>query len=325
MNKKRIAVIGLGGIANSHIHFLQILETATLVAGVDCNPLKRIEFSEKHGLRAYGDIEALLEREELDGIIIATPPSQREAIVEKALQRSLAVLSEKPLADSEESARRIFALSELYPTSQLHVGYCHRFTGAAQEARKILHENGIGEPVWMQIAFSSNTPTMEQHWMTDPLISGGGAAMDNACHALDLFQFLLGPIENSSGLYRYGWKNRGEDSFAINAQTREGALGLFAGSYLCSAPRNTWEICGTKATLRYDYGSANDQLLQISSDASQELIAVSSPGKRFKDQLSAWISSMDGTSNDLATAKEGLEIATRLSAIAIRSLASAQS
>jgi predicted dehydrogenase len=166
----------------------------------------------------------------------------------------------------------------------------------------------------MQIVFSGNMPAMKDHWMTDPAVSGGGAAMDNACHALDLFQFILGGITSSSVEHRHSWEGRGEDSFAISAKSDQGALGVFLGSYLCSVPENRWEICGTEAVLSFNYDGGGATLVKTSSDKQREEISVAAASTRFPSQMLSWLESIEGRQSDIATAEQALDIALVLSA-----------
>lgn len=311
MNTKQIAIIGLGGIAGTHRHHLNRTPGLQLAGGVDISPGRRDAFIAGENAPAYASFAELLEARPVDGIVVATPPTAREAIVLQALEAGVAVLSEKPLAADAATARRLAA----HPRAALlRVGYCHRWTEAAQEARRLIEAGELGELVSMQVCFSGWAPAMKEHWMTDPAVSGGGALVDNGCHALDLFAYLCGKPERVEGSLRHGWPGRGEDSFALSARSEQGALGVLHGSYLHSAPRNEWEIVGTRATLRYSYDRATDTLLSI-REGETRCIPVAPPSARFARQLQEWQRVLQGSASDMATAVEGAEISHWLEAI----------
>ncbi len=305
MIPKQIAMIGLGGIANTHFHYLSTSPRFRIVAGVEKAAQRREEFARQHQLPVYETVGELLQRSEIDGAIVATPPSAREEIISALLDRKIFVLSEKPLASHPDAADRL--ASHPHAEHYLKVGYCHRFTGAALQAREFIQRGILGTPIWMNICFSGWMPEMEQHWMTTPALSGGGALLDNGCHALDLLSFLIGTPTLVTGSTHHHWAERGDDTFALITRSTSGALGLLQGSYLSRISRNEWEITGTEATLRYNYQQQTDQLLLIDQNGEHS-ITVASPGLRFPAQHEAWYSAMNGESTHLATASEAAAI-----------------
>lgn len=122
---------------------------------------------------AFETVEQMLEQNRPDAVVIATPPNVRMASVPRCLELGLSVLSEKPLA----------------------IGFCHRFTPAVQAIRKLIQGGQFGRVAEVRVNFSGPDPSRSTHWMSDPAISGGGVAIDNAVHAIDLFQFLCGPLD----------------------------------------------------------------------------------------------------------------------------------
>lgn len=306
---KRIAIIGLGGIGNRHALSMEKVEAAELVAGVDCDETKREAFASRYHVPVYDTAGEMFASVRPDGVILATPPSQREALIEEALEAGVSILSEKPLAHDLESAQRIREQVLSRPGAGFYLGFCHRFLGAASHAKEMIGQGELGRVVWMQVIFASNSPGMKQHWMTDRSFSGGGAAMDNAGHALDLFRYLLGGDIKVSGYLRNEWKERGDDSFVLSVQGEEGILGSILGSYVASTPRLYWEICGTDATLRFDYAQGGCRLEKISGNGTLETIEVAPAGERFAGQINAWVAAMEGEAASLASIEDGYRIA----------------
>lgn len=301
---KSIAIVGLGGISGTHLHHLGNLDSFRIIGGVDTSLEKRQQFEIKHHAPSYASLNLLLASQKPDGVLVATPPSVREEIITEALNEHLFVLSEKPLASTAISACQL----ALHPNAdRLHVGYCHRFTGATQIAKKLVNEGAIGDIIWMNICFSGWMPSIREHWMTDPPISGGGALHDNGCHALDLFCFLNGTVQRASGLKRQSWPGRGEDSFAFTVQSQSGVMGIMQGSYLSGSPRNEWEIMGTKGALRYDYSNSPEIVRHITPEGEEHL-TVAPPSVRFLCQLEEWRRAIAGHKTMLATAEEGAQI-----------------
>jgi len=315
MKKKKVGIVGLGSISQRHAQSLKQSDHGELSAGVDLDSAKRLAFEEKWQCPAYSSVQEMLAADSLDGVIISTPPAGRLELLRPLLEAGCHVLCEKPLAHTLEKSTAIRDLAQNYPNSRVHLGFCHRFAGAVAKARDVMEKGGIGKTVWIHIVFASNAPHMQNLWFTDPAISGGGVAMDVACHALDLFNFLAGRSLNADGLYRHSWTGRGEDSFTLALRSEDGALGSILGSYLASTPRMTWEICGEEATLRYDYSGP---LQLISSNGKSEFFEVEPAPKRFLAQCNAWVASMDGQTTNLATLDDGHFIASVIDSLTER-------
>jgi predicted dehydrogenase len=308
MKNKKIALVGLGGMGARHAITLKSHSSIDLVGGIDLNEERKKAFELEYDVPTFKTLEELLTKCRPDGMILATPPCSREESIQVALAHGIQVLAEKPITHTLSAAKKVAQLAEEHPSVPLNIGYCHRFLDSVQHAKRIISHGGLGRPVWIQIIFSSFKPEMKDRWSTDPKISGGGSAMDNACHALDLFRFLAGESVSISGNYRFSWPGRGEDSFSIVAKSENDILGSFLGSYLTASPKNFWEICGTEGVLRYDYNGKGDELLKIDAKGVTEMIRVEPASKRFQRQLEAWIASMEGAETDLASVQDGLRI-----------------
>ncbi len=92
----RVALIGLGKMGLSHLAIIRTHPDADLVAV--CDPTAYIlDVLTKHtGLKGYADYRTLLDEEELDAIVIATPSRFHAEMVQAALERDIHVYCEKP-------------------------------------------------------------------------------------------------------------------------------------------------------------------------------------------------------------------------------------
>lgn len=310
MNELKIAVIGLGGIGSRHSNCILQNSAARLCAGVDVNPKQAEAYGKKFEVPTFSTVGELLSgTPEIDGVVVATPPGGREAILEKLLLHGVPILCEKPLSHNAESAERIVKIAGEIPERSFAIGYCHRFLNATEITRSLIQQGTLGELVWMNVVFSSYSPDMKDRWNTDVPISGGGAAIDNACHALDLYRHLIHGEVEVGGFCRKSWPGRGDDSFSLSLRSANGALGSIRGSYLDPARENFWEVTGTEATLRYDYAKGGEVLKLIKASGEHETIPTAPAGQRFANQMSAWLGSLQGgPSRPLATLRDGLRV-----------------
>src|SRR5437879_3401831 len=107
----RVAIVGAGWIAQEHIATLGQLGES-VVAVCDIDEAKARAAAEPVGATAYGELGELLDREELDAVVVATPPLAHREGATAVLERGLPLYLEKPIARTLEDARAIVEAAE---------------------------------------------------------------------------------------------------------------------------------------------------------------------------------------------------------------------
>ncbi len=98
MSALNMAVIGVKGVGRQHIAGIVQHVRAHLVAVADLDVESGRAAAEKNQARFYSDYSEMLEKEQLDAVVIATPHHLHAPMTIDALQANLNVLVEKPLA-----------------------------------------------------------------------------------------------------------------------------------------------------------------------------------------------------------------------------------
>lgn len=188
----RLALIGAGRIAHSHLAAIDAVEGASLSVIVE--PLEDVAapIAEKHGAKwlanhTAGDLDKLC-----DGAILCSPPSTHHALASHLLERGVPVLCEKPLDLSSAGAKRLFALAASKNTT-LMMASKFRYVDDVMKAKSMIAAGELGRIIGYHNAFSGRVE-MANRWNIDPKISGGGVLMDNGTHSVDIARYLLGPI-----------------------------------------------------------------------------------------------------------------------------------
>ncbi len=84
-------------------------------------------------------------------------------------------------------------------------------------------------------------------WRVTAEQSGGGIFLDLGCHALDIFDFLLGPIESVRGISaNIASPYDVEDAVALSCRFTSGALGVCSWNFADAAREDQIKITGTK-------------------------------------------------------------------------------
>ena len=105
------AFIGFGNVAaNGHLPGWRAREDVRIVAATDAAASRREAFlAACPDGRWYETVDDLLAGEKLDFVDICAPPGSHAALIERALDAGLHVLSEKPLVTRVEDAKRVAA------------------------------------------------------------------------------------------------------------------------------------------------------------------------------------------------------------------------
>src|SRR5205085_6322561 len=106
MDKTRVMVIGLGGIAQiAHLPILSRMDNVELSAVCDVDKSKSKSIAQKYNIKNYySDFDKMLKETEADCIIITSPTSMHNEHCIKSLNGGLNVLVEKPLARTYNEA-----------------------------------------------------------------------------------------------------------------------------------------------------------------------------------------------------------------------------
>ena len=109
MDKSKIGVIGLGGVAQLvHLPNLSKLPNAELISVCEVNKSRLMTIAEKFSIKErYSNYNEMLEKSQMDAVIIATPTSTHADIAVDCLEAGKDILVEKPLTRTYQEAKRI--------------------------------------------------------------------------------------------------------------------------------------------------------------------------------------------------------------------------
>lgn len=214
----RFGLIGAGGIGRIRAQALNLCQDHELVAISDLDKERAQSLAPSRRTAIYKDYETLIASDEIEAVIVSTPPQFHEEIVIAALESGKHVLCEKPLGNTVEACRRMVAASRK-TGKVLATGFNHRYFPAIQFVKNTLDSGQIGELDHIR-AFAGHTGLSEfkSPWMYDKSSVGGGALMDVGIHIIDLTRYLLGEVDEVYGVATGNvWKlDRSEDNgFAL--------------------------------------------------------------------------------------------------------------
>jgi UDP-N-acetylglucosamine 3-dehydrogenase len=184
-----IAVIGTGMMGNNHIRVLKNIPEITELVIADINEQRLRETARNFSInRVYRNYCDLLKKEELDGVIIATPPNTHRDIAVEFIKARINILVEKPVAYSLKDAREMMRLAKKKRII-FTVGHIERFNPVVKKIKQFLSE-GMLKNVYLVNTYR-NGPFPKR------LIGKvEGVLVDLAVHDFDIIHYLVGKIKS---------------------------------------------------------------------------------------------------------------------------------
>lgn len=188
----KIAIIGIGCIAQVHIQ--SILDCKEeIVALCDVERSRCQAAAEKFGLqpKIYTDYIQMLDEGGFDCVHVCTPHYLHAEMCCACLRRNINVLTEKPLAISLEQLQEI---ENAVKASAATLGVCHqrRFEDSMRYVKDVFTKEeavaGQGTLCWARDKAYYASGAWRGKWATE----GGGVAINQALHTLDLLLWICG-------------------------------------------------------------------------------------------------------------------------------------
>ena len=192
MKKIRIALIGAGNIANTHLDAYRTLPSVEIAAICDTDPARLATTADKYGIaNRYTDVESMLAAErELDGADVCVWNCNHAACTIAALNAGLHVICEKPMAYNTKEAEEMLAAAKRNG-KLLMIGFVSRYSPEAIVVKDYIDAGYLGDIYYARARY------VRRHgnpggWFSDKARSGGGPVIDLGVHVIDRARYLMG-------------------------------------------------------------------------------------------------------------------------------------
>ena len=142
-------------------------------------------FADGHGLPFVADWRELVAHDDVEAVVVVTPPALNLDICLAAVRAGKPVLIEKPLALTLADAREMVRTAREAGVT-LMTAQTLRFTPVLARLRERLQDVGLLE--YLVLAMRADRPP--HRWLGDPSQAGGGVLLEIGIHLLDLIRFL---------------------------------------------------------------------------------------------------------------------------------------
>ena len=243
MQPVRLLLIGAGVIGRTHIDRIG-RDPHLALAGIAEPSAAGKALAEQLGVPWAASHLELLDRTQAQGAIVATPNASHVGMAIDCLERGVAALVEKPVADTVTEALALVQAQQRTGVPVL-VGHHRRHNPINSRARSIVQNGRLGRVVTANVMCTVLKPDayFDAAWRRQP---GGGPVLINLIHEIDMLRFLCGEITEVQALSSNAVRGFAvEDTAAAVLRFASGALGTVVLSDAAASPW-CWDFCAAE-------------------------------------------------------------------------------
>jgi len=190
--KFRIAFIGCGGIAQTHLAALKEMPDVEVVAGVDINPARLKVMQEKWGVeKVYKDWKTMLKEVKPDAVDICTPNGVHAEPAIDAAKAGCHVIVEKPMAMTPGEAQKMIDASKK-AGKKLTIGFQYRYHPNTQYIKRAADAGQFGDILFTKCRALRRRGIPNWGVFGQKKLQGGGPMIDIGVHVIEMCHFVMG-------------------------------------------------------------------------------------------------------------------------------------
>jgi predicted dehydrogenase len=257
----KVALVGAGGWGLQHARIFSDRPDIDFCAIVGRTEEKTQQRAAEFGVRAYKDIDQMLEKEQPDLVSLCLPNQGHFQATLCVIEAGFPLLVEKPLVFDLREADAL--LNEAAKRSLFFaINFNHRYARPVQMAHQAIESGRVGDLTFATWRFGGEGSSDHPH----------ANLIETQCHGFDMLEWLCGPIDSvmaqmtdkTGGGYR---------TLVLALRFANGAVGSLVGSYDTSyAYPNTHlvEVNGSKGRVliedtvrRYSFQQAGNETSEV--------------------------------------------------------------
>ncbi len=254
MSKKRVLMIGAGGMAHYWIHdfWTPFKERAEIVGLVDVNADVLNAAGDFLGLPApqrFTQMAQAFENVEADFCCIVTPPAFHAEAVHLACARGLDILSEKPIAHTWDACCDIYKTVQAAGVKML-VTQNYRYTPRIATLKKAIAK--LGQVNYVVSRYASDWRARKDGWYihTAPhpiLVDCAVHHFDQIrhltsadCQTVSGYSYNPGTVRGALNAFQGGESFDGDSCALFTMRMNNGSFAQYEGSNIASGKTNSW-------------------------------------------------------------------------------------
>ncbi|WP_336626596.1 MULTISPECIES: Gfo/Idh/MocA family protein [unclassified Microbacterium] len=253
---QRCAIVGTGVVAHLHAAAIADDPHAEIVAVVDAVRSTADAFAARWGSPVvYNDLDALLQAEHPDVVIICTPPVAHRDQSLAALASGAHVIVEKPPAPSLDEFEEMIAAADR-ADRQLVVVFQQRSGTAAAHVADLLRSGALGRPLLAtcETLWYRDEDYFAAPWRGKWQTEGGGTTLGHGIHQIDLLAHLMGDWTSVQGrIWRLDRETETEDASTATITFANGVVAQATTSAVSPRQTSSIRIDTQRATVTVDH------------------------------------------------------------------------
>jgi predicted dehydrogenase len=312
MGKTKVAVIGLGGIAQLvHLPYLARIENVEITAVAELNTNRRNTIADKFNIKErYKDHIELLANCDTSTIIIATPTNTHKEIAIACLKAGRDALVEKPLARTFNESKQIAEAAKKF-NRKIMVGMNLRYRPDAMILKSLISAGEIGQPFYIKCGWLRRQSS-SQKWFTKKEESGGGVIIDLKILLLDMALWMLNfpPVSSVTTQNYYQNTKTVEDTSVSFLRCADSSCISVESSWSLSLEKDFFyfDVYGNKGAASLNpfhiHKKIEDQLIDLTP--SQTESALNLFRKSYMNELKSFIGAVNGLNPVFSSADDSL-------------------
>jgi len=189
MAKLGIGVLGVGEMGKRHAENLRrLVPEARLIAVADMATARAKQVADELEIEhSFASLEDMLQRKDIDSVLIATPDKFHAQAVRLAAAAGKNILCEKPLATNLADAHAALEAVK-HAGVRLQVGFMRRYDPAYASAKKRIEAGEIGQPlIFKSVGRDKDEPPIAAYQSN----VNGMVFYNNTIHDFDLARWLM--------------------------------------------------------------------------------------------------------------------------------------
>ncbi len=240
----RLGLAGLGSMGRNHVRVISSHPETVLAAVAEPVPESLAAATQQTGARGFEDPLDMIASAELDAVVVAAPTTSHAPLAIAAVERSLPVLVEKPLAATMDEGLDIVAAARRNGVP-VQVGHVERYNPAVLEMGRLLRAG------WLSTIYSI---TSRRAGPFPARIRDVGVTVDLGTHDVDMLCWIAGerPVRVYAETAQRIHATHEDLTFGL-MHFPSGATGFLDVNWLTPAKRRSLAVVGEEGMFELDY------------------------------------------------------------------------